>query len=121
MHFLSAPDRSTRQGQRDYAVLLFLYNSGARASEAAGVLVEHLEPGSTGSGSVKLHGKGRKIRFCPLWTKTMNALVPLIHGQSGRHPPSGTRGLVELVWDWRKCDLAIGGSGLDTKSGCSHP
>ena len=49
MHSLSAPDRSTRQGQRDYAVLLFLYNSGARASEAAGVLVEHLEPGSTGS------------------------------------------------------------------------
>ena len=83
---LAAPDRSTSQGQRDYAVLLFLYNSGARASEAAGVLVEHLEPGSTGSGSVKLHGKGRKIRFCPLWTKTMNALLPLTHGRSGTAP-----------------------------------
>ena len=83
---LAAPDRSTSQGQRDYAVLLFLYNSGARASEAAGVLVEHLEPGSTGSGSVKLQGKGRKIRFCPLWTTTMNALLPLTHGRPGTAP-----------------------------------
>lgn len=32
---LSSPDRSTHQGQRDYIMLLFLYNSGARASEAA--------------------------------------------------------------------------------------
>jgi site-specific recombinase XerD len=30
---LAAPDRHTSQGQRDYALLLFLYNSGARADE----------------------------------------------------------------------------------------
>ena len=29
-------------GQRDYALLLFLYNSGARATEAAGILIEDL-------------------------------------------------------------------------------
>lgn len=28
---LNAPDRSTSQGQRDYAIILLLYNSGARA------------------------------------------------------------------------------------------
>lgn len=28
---LACPDRSTSQGRRDYALLLFLYNSGARA------------------------------------------------------------------------------------------
>ena len=27
---LAAPDRRTAQGQRDYALLLFLYNTGAR-------------------------------------------------------------------------------------------
>jgi len=36
---LDAPDRRTRQGFRDHTVLLFLYSSGARASEAAGVTV----------------------------------------------------------------------------------
>ena len=34
---LGAPDRSREQGRRDYALLLFLYNSGARATEAARV------------------------------------------------------------------------------------
>ena len=32
---LATPDRSSSQGARDHALLLFLYNSGARASEAA--------------------------------------------------------------------------------------
>jgi len=32
---LAAPDRTTAQGRRDYALLLFLYNTGARADEAA--------------------------------------------------------------------------------------
>jgi len=32
---LNAPNRDTSQGLRDHALLLFLYNSGARASEAA--------------------------------------------------------------------------------------
>jgi site-specific recombinase XerD len=30
---LAAPDHRTAQGRRDYALLLFLYNSGARATE----------------------------------------------------------------------------------------
>jgi integrase/recombinase XerD len=30
---LNAPDRSTDQGKRDYAILLFLYNTGTRADE----------------------------------------------------------------------------------------
>jgi integrase/recombinase XerD len=32
---LAAPDRASPQGRRDYALLLFLYNTGARADEAA--------------------------------------------------------------------------------------
>ena len=31
---LAAPDRTTAQGRRDYSVILFLYNTGARADEA---------------------------------------------------------------------------------------
>lgn len=32
---LNASDQQTEQGRRDYALLLFLYNTGARANEAS--------------------------------------------------------------------------------------
>jgi integrase/recombinase XerD len=72
---LQAPDQRTEQGRRDYAVLLFLYNTGARASEVAdlqiGALALH------GSPSVRLVGKGDKMRHCPLWATTT---VPVLNG-----------------------------------------
>ena len=73
---LVAPDKTTAQGQRDYAVLLFLYNTGARASEATNVAVADLE--LTHTPSVKLWGKGEKSRYCPLWPTTVHTLVALI-------------------------------------------
>src|SRR5579864_4148625 len=39
---LRVPDRASEQGQRDYALLLFLYNSGARATEAVRVAIDDL-------------------------------------------------------------------------------
>ncbi len=41
--FLNAPDHSKDQGRRDYALLLFLYNTGARADEAAQLKIEDLD------------------------------------------------------------------------------
>jgi site-specific recombinase XerD len=64
---LRAPDRDTNQGRRDYALLLFLYNSGARASEAAGLRIADLDLAQP---AVRLLGKGNKIRYCPLWPTT---------------------------------------------------
>jgi integrase/recombinase XerD len=78
--------RATEQGRRDYALLLFLYNSGARAAEAAGVLIEDLTWDTHGTGSVKIRGKGRKVRFCPLWKRTMAELKPLIRDRDGSDP-----------------------------------
>ena len=72
---LSVPDRSRAQGRRDYALLLFLYNTGARASEAAGVTVGDLAFEFL---SVRLDGKGRKIRTCPLWRHTADRLRELL-------------------------------------------
>jgi site-specific recombinase XerD len=83
---LRAPDRASEHGRRDYALLLFLYNSGARASEAVRVVIEDLTWDSTGAGTVKIQGKGRKVRFCPLWRKTMAELQPLIRGRDIAHP-----------------------------------
>lgn len=73
---LTAPDRRCLQGRRDYAMLLFLYNSGARASEAAGTNVSDLR--LTGAPSVLIRGKGRKDRVCPLWPRTAETLRALL-------------------------------------------
>jgi site-specific recombinase XerD len=40
---LATPDRTTAHRQRHYALLLFLYNSGARASQAANLCIADLE------------------------------------------------------------------------------
>lgn len=81
---LDAPDQTTEQGRRDHAVLLFLYNTGARADEAAHVQVGDLmlgrSPRHDGS-SVLIHGKGNKQRRCPLWTRTAAVLAGLVHGR----------------------------------------
>ena len=72
---LAVPDRTRAQGRRDYALLLFLYNSGARASEAALIKVADLTPTNQ---CVHLDGKGRKTRTCPLWSRTVAVLLDLL-------------------------------------------
>jgi site-specific recombinase XerD len=73
---MNQPDRRTSLGARDHALLLFLYNSGARADEAAKLKVGNLQLGT--SPSVRLHGKGDKFRICPLWPKTATFLTRLV-------------------------------------------
>lgn len=76
---LAAPDRKADQGRRDYALMLFLYNSGARAEEAAQLLIGDIDIVAR---SVSILGKGRKRRQCPLWPVTVSALSPLIADRS---------------------------------------
>jgi integrase/recombinase XerD len=83
---LAAPDRRTAQGRRDHALLLFLYNSGARVSEAASLLIADLNLRPNQLGDVQLRGKGRKIRRCPLWPATVDALLALVHNRSPDQP-----------------------------------
>jgi site-specific recombinase XerD len=75
---LATPDRSSLQGQRDYALLLFLYNTGARATEAAQTNVGALHLDNNSTASVRFIGKGRKIRVCPLWSHTVDVLRVLL-------------------------------------------
>jgi len=81
---LTSPDRTTKVGQRNYALLLFLYNSGARVSEAADLCIADLDLGTSShaNASVRILGKGRKIRRCPLWPKTATELANLLDGRS---------------------------------------
>ena len=68
---LGAPGQSSSQGARDHALLLFLYNSGARVSEAASLRIGDIDWHVK---SVRITGKGRKERRCPLWAKTIEQL-----------------------------------------------
>lgn len=72
---LAQPNRATSLGQRDHALLLFLYNSGARVGEALDVRIGDLE--LLRPRQVRLRGKGGKERFCPLWAQTAAALRQL--------------------------------------------
>ena len=69
---LAVPDRATPLGRRNYALLLFLYNTGARATEAAELPVSALSLDAVPA--VRILGKGRKFRHCPLWPHTCSAL-----------------------------------------------
>jgi integrase/recombinase XerD len=82
---LDAPDKSTEQGHRDRALLLFLYNTGARADEAAQTTIGDLTLAKANSKEhslVQVHGKGNKLRRCPLWPQTVAELAPLVGSRS---------------------------------------
>ena len=74
---LAVPDRKTCRGRREYALLLFLYNTGARVSEATQLKVRDLKFGRSNGGHdlATLHGKGGKMRQCPLWPETERVLA----------------------------------------------
>jgi site-specific recombinase XerD len=76
---LAAPDRSTCQGTRDYALLLFLYNAGARVSEAVSLRIGDIDWYNK---SVRIMGKGNKERRCPLWPETIERLRRLAADRS---------------------------------------
>jgi integrase/recombinase XerD len=61
---------------RDRALLLFLYNTGARAQEVVDLTVANLDLGP--QPRVHLHGKGDKWRSCPLWEDTAAQLRMLL-------------------------------------------
>ena len=87
---LAAPDLTTAQGRRDHALLLFLYNTGARADEAAQVRIGDLtlpQAPERDLASVLIRGKGNKPRRCPLWAQTVRELTRWCSGRA----PSRTR------------------------------
>ena len=82
---LDVPDRTTERGRVEYALLLFLRNIGARVSEATELRVADLHVGERDGrhALVTLHGKGGKIRQCPLLPNTEHVLTELVHGRAG--------------------------------------
>jgi len=66
---LAATDPTTRSGQRDRLLFTFLYNTGARISEAL-----QLRPQDLLDRAVHLCGKGRRERTVPVWATTERSL-----------------------------------------------
>lgn len=102
--FRSLP-RQGRFALRDRALLLFLYNTGARVQEVADLRVEHLD--LKPPAKVHLHGKGDKWRVCPLWEDTARHLQQLLADRraapedpvfcAGRNHPLTRFGIYKIV------------------------
>lgn len=70
-------DRTTVLGQRDYALFALMFNTGGRVQEILNLRVCDIrtEPPY----QVRLNGKGKKVRLCPIWKNTAKLLHDLIH------------------------------------------
>lgn len=77
---LCAIDRSTPDGRRDYALLATMFNTGARVQEVLDLRVSALQLQKPFQ--VRLVGKGRKERICPLWPQTAKVLLDWLEERS---------------------------------------
>jgi integrase/recombinase XerD len=73
---LDSIDSTTADGRRDHALILSLFNTGARVQEILGVRPTDLQ--LERPFQLRLRGKGRKDRICPLWPQTARALRRLV-------------------------------------------
>jgi site-specific recombinase XerD len=78
--------RDGRLAVRDRALLLFLYNTGARAAEVVGLTIGQLVLAPPPR--VNLHGKGDKWRTCPLWPETARLMQEMLRSHRLSPAPS---------------------------------
>lgn len=81
---LAAPDPTCWSGCRDRLLLLLLYNTGARVSEVTAICHQDLD--LVQHPAVHLHGKGRKERAVPLWTRTAAQVRDWLRSQPSVEP-----------------------------------
>ena len=86
---LNSIDRKHWCGRRDYALLLTMYNSGARVSELCALRTDQI---GIDRSYVHLHGKGRKERAIPLWPSTARVLKDWLRENTGSIAFPGIRG-----------------------------
>ena len=106
-HVLDTLDRSTALGRRDHLLLVILFETGARAQEVATMRASSFRFSSPRQ--VRIHGKGRKERLCPLRASTATLVLdhlrerglrrdddaPLFVGPTGR--PLTRHGILRAV------------------------
>jgi integrase/recombinase XerD len=73
---LATPTRPTPAQERDHALFALMFNTGARVQEVLDLKVRDVRLAPPYQ--VRLHGKGNKIRICPIWAHTAARLRRLI-------------------------------------------
>ncbi len=81
---LDTVDVNSRTGVRDKALILLLYNTGARVSEIVELKTGNLR--LQGTAQVALTGKGKKHRSCLLWPETVQALQAYLKLRATKDP-----------------------------------
>ncbi len=76
---LAAPDRATPEGLRDAALLEVFYSCGLRISELAALPQRDV---SLEEGSLRVRGKGSKVREVPLGRRAMDAIAAYLAGRA---------------------------------------
>jgi site-specific recombinase XerD len=124
---LSAPDRSTRIGRRDHALLALALQTGLRVSELVGLRCSDITLGA--GAHIRCFGKGRKERATPLTQQTATVLRAWLDERAGEPAeplfpgPSGkplTRDAVRRVITRHVLIAAKTGSSLATKRVAPH-
>ncbi len=82
---LATVDRTTADGRRDYALLAIMFNTGARVQEI--VALRRCDLDLEPRPKVRLFGKGRKERVCPIWPQTAALLGTLLAEHPGQMFP----------------------------------
>jgi len=77
---LKAIDRASPRASRDYALVATMFNTGARVQEIADLRACDLQ--LTKPFQVRLFGKGKKERYCPLWPQTAAVLGAFLKERS---------------------------------------
>jgi integrase/recombinase XerD len=77
---IDAASPALPQGRRNRALLLFLYNTGCRASELAGTTISDVT--FERPQHVRLLGKGRRWRTVPLWARTVVAIQQMLRDRN---------------------------------------
>ena len=73
---LNSVDRTTTRGRRDYALFGLMFNTGARVQEVLNLRYRDVRLDAPSQ--VRLHGKGSKVRLCPIWPATARLLRELM-------------------------------------------
>lgn len=81
---LNAVDPTSRTGIRDHALLMVLYNTGARVSEITALELPDLH--LRGRPELHLLGKGNKARACPVWSETVSAIRQHLAQRTAQQP-----------------------------------
>jgi len=73
---LNSIDRTSMAGRRDYALFALMFNTGARVQEVLNLRRRDVRVDAPCQ--VRLHGKGSKVRLCPIWPATARLLRDLM-------------------------------------------